>query len=159
MATPSPEQIRAACPRGSTSFLQLNGLLPVKSTQVHLAAPAKPSIRSPKKKGSKTQTAFVEYLKLLRNEGTVILEEQITLEIAAGCRYTADVFVYEPPIDNGGTWRSAFLVAYEVKGPHAWDDAIVKLKVAARAYPWIKFFLVRREPSEFGGWFFQRVEP
>jgi hypothetical protein len=33
---------------------------------------------------------------------------------------------------------------YEVKGGHAWDDAIVKLKVAAERYPAFRFYLVRR---------------
>ena len=46
---------------------------------------------------------------------------------------------------------------HEVKGKHAWDDAIVKIKNAANLMPYMDFFLTRR--NEQGQWVFQHIPP
>jgi hypothetical protein len=74
----------------------------------------------------------------------------ITLKIANGCRYTPD-FV---SVDI----FSSEMHAWEVKGPHAWDDAIVKLKVAASLYPFISFTLVSWDKAA-GVWRMETVKP
>ena len=87
--------------------------------------------------------------------GAAILVQPITLKLGNGVRYTpdfikADLFV--PP------HRTVTLDAYEVKGPRFWDDARVKIKVAASQYPWIRFVLVTRK-GRTAPWVFTEVLP
>jgi len=120
-------------------------------------APEGLKIKQSHKKGSKLQTDFVAYLTAgVKIPGVIILEEAINLEIANGCRYRPDAWTVRWYVLNGEPVLSV-LEAYEVKGPHAWDDSIVKLKVAARSFPWIKFFLATRK-GRFGEWKIVRVE-
>lgn len=114
------------------------------------------SIKQRKGKVSKLQADFVAFLRRGITDGssTVILEEAITLEIANGCRYRPDAWTIIPTL-YGDPVRPLVVNAWEVKGPHAWDDSIVKLKVAARAFRWINFHLVTRE-GRFGAW---KIEP
>ena len=63
-----------------------------------------------------------------------ISAQAITLRLGFDCRYTPDFWVKCPD--------SAVICAYEVKGPRFWDDAKVKLKVAASMYPFFLFKLV-----------------
>lgn len=72
------------------------------------------------------------------------------LELANGCRYTPDIVSF--PAISGG-WK---MKGVEVKGKMAWDDAIVKLKVAARCFPCMDWWLVWRDK---GGWHMQHVLP
>lgn len=113
-------------------------------------------IRQSHKRASKLQQDFTEHLRRLNSGGAnFILEEALTLVLANGCRYTPDAWV----IEMRGTQEHLLtsLNAYEVKGPKAWDDSIVKLKFAPRAFPWIKFFLATR-PQRFGAWRIDRIE-
>ncbi|MHC1788288.1 DUF1064 domain-containing protein [Solidesulfovibrio sp.] len=57
-----------------------------------------------------------------------------TFELAHRCSYTPDWWV---TLADGG------VECHEVKGSHVWDDARVKLKVAARMNPEVKFVLAR----------------
>ncbi len=87
-----------------------------------------------------------------------LLVQAITLRIANGCRYSPDfVTVVERalPLDTNPAFQ---LFAYEVKGPHAWDDAIVKLKVAASLYPFIGFTLVSWDKTA-SVWRMETVKP
>lgn len=61
--------------------------------------------------------------------------QSITLKLGDDCRYTPDFVVLTP---------DGKLVAYETKG-FMRDDALVKIKVAARQFPMIGFVVVRRE--------------
>lgn len=61
--------------------------------------------------------------------------QNVTFKIGHDCRYTPDFVCYA---NIGG------MVAYEVKGFFR-DDAKVKIKVAARMFPWITFILVMKE--------------
>lgn len=71
-----------------------------------------------------------------------ILSQSITLKIGTDCRYTADFATVGNDLQ---------LVLWEVKGPFAWEDSIIKLKVAARQYDWISFILVKRDKAT-GKW-------
>ncbi|MBW3636432.1 MAG: hypothetical protein KY445_08200 [Armatimonadetes bacterium] len=62
------------------------------------------------------------------------------------CYYHPDFF----------TLKEGKLTAWEVKGPQFWDDAKVKLKVAAKEYPFIRFVLVMRDQT---GWTETEVKP
>lgn len=73
--------------------------------------------------------------------------QNMTLKLADDTRYTPDFFSLN---------REGRLFAWEVKGFFR-DDAKVKIKVAARAFPWIRFVLVRREKG--GAWKTEDVNP
>lgn len=85
---------------------------------------------------NKTEREYWEHLKqrlALDHQITWIGVQCITLKLAFDTRYTADFWTFE-----GGQ-----IVAREVKG--FWrDDAKVKIKVAARLFPWIKFVVVKK---------------
>ena len=73
--------------------------------------------------------------------------EAVTLKLADDTRYTPDF----PVLLADGT-----IEMHEVKG-HMRDDAWVKLKLAARLFPF-RFILVRRVAKNAGGgWTFQEV--
>ena len=147
-----------ALPRASRAFLALNGL---DGGQDRPQAPgAKPGpadgqptpappIRQRRSTGSKLQTAFLEELRRTHPQATV-LEEAITLELANGCRYRPDAIVVHQDA------KGLKIEAFEVKG-FLRDDAGVKLKVAARSYPWITFYLTTRR-TRSGPWEIHRVE-
>lgn len=63
----------------------------------------------------------------------------MTLKLGDDCRYTPDFIVIN---------ASGELLAYECKG--FWrDDALVKIKTAARMYRWIKFITVQKVNGQF----------
>jgi hypothetical protein len=70
----------------------------------------------------------------------------LTFALANGVRYTPDYV----------GWLGERLTAWEVKGPQAWDDSLVKLKVAARAWPRVDFWLAWRVK---GVWKLQKIIP
>jgi hypothetical protein len=124
-------------------------------TPPHPASAAAPdpgvTIRQKRGRSSKLEEDFKAFLLLGPiPDQSHVLGSVINLELANGCRYRPDAWVvYGKPLQ---------LLAYEVKGRHAWDDSVVKLKVAARAYPWIRFHLVTR-PERLGPWKIALVEP
>lgn len=96
---------------------------------------------------NKTEAAFVGWL-ALKFPALQIEREGVTLLLANGCRYTADFAVFNP----GGD-----IVLYEVKGGKFWDDAVVKLKVAANKYPRIAFWLATPADRTKTTWKIERV--
>ncbi len=132
----------------------------------HAATPPKPAkkagtrIRQNSAGLNKTEQAFFDYLKAREDPGvlrTVLPPQSVTLRIANGCRYTPDfVVVYHVQHDEGNGYAQE-LVAYEVKG-FMRDDAAVKIKVAATAFPWITFHLVTKLPGGGGGWAISEVQ-
>lgn len=98
---------------------------------------------------NKLESQFLHKLeKELPTALTKIYPQAIRLRLANGITYSPDFFVFHR---NGSPW------AYEVKGKHAWDDAIVKIKCAAAAYPYITFYMVWKD--EHGQWQEQHVLP
>ena len=84
------------------------------------------------------------HLEGMRVEGFIVwLDfESITFKLAEHrCRFTPDFIVQK----NDGT-----VIAYEVKG-HWEDDARVKIKVAAKSFPWVKFVGVMWVKDGCGG--------
>ena len=139
----------AAVPRPRTVQLQQAAPPPAKK------APSR--IRQNSAGLNKTEQAFFDYLKAREDPGvlrTVLPPQSVTLRIANGCRYTPDfVVAYHHSTDI----PSVDLVAYEVKG-FMRDDAAVKIKVAATAFPWITFHLVTKLPGGGGGWSISEVQ-
>lgn len=98
---------------------------------------------------NKLETEY--YHELLQKEvGEVghVRVQAITFRLANGCKLTPD-FTY--------TDKSPYaLNAVDVKGEHAWEDSLIKLKFAATTYPEIRWFLVWKENGE---WKSQEVLP
>lgn len=93
---------------------------------------------------NKTERAYLEHL---RAEGHAWIGVQnITLKLADDTRYTPDFWL----IDGEG-----LLCAREVKGFFR-DDAKVKVKVAARQFPFARFSVVYRKGT---GWSTEVVRP
>jgi hypothetical protein len=80
------------------------------------------------------ETAFWECLQ--RGPYRDVYTFPFNLRLAGRTFYKID---FGAVIEDGHTWD-----LFEVKGGHAWDDAIVKLKVAAERYPAFRFYLVKR---------------
>lgn len=101
---------------------------------------------------AKLNTTERRYLARLRDPGHQMEPHEwvgvqcITLKLADDTRYTPDFW----------TLTRGALVAHEVKGGFTRDDAWVKLKVAARLYPFIRFCIARYEK---GGWEVKDISP
>lgn len=92
---------------------------------------------------NKTETAFLDHLKAGKH--LFVLTQAITLKLGDDCRYTPDFVTIDPTV----------ITAWEVKG--FWrDDARVKIKCAARNFPWIRFVAVQRSKAN---WTFEAINP
>lgn len=85
---------------------------------------------------SKLESAYAGYLHTLMLAGDIQLYryEPIKLLLAPQTTFTPDFFVQT---------KEGTIEFHEVKG-WAREDAMVKLKVAAKLYPWWKFWLIKR---------------
>ena len=93
---------------------------------------------------NKTERAYLGYLRSLNPMWLGI--QCIKLKLADNTTYTPDFWT----ISNGGV-----LHALEVKG--FWrDDARVKIKVAARQYPWARFTAASKTKH---GWTHEEIKP
>ena len=90
---------------------------------------------------NRTERKYADELYRLQLAGEIVAYqfEPVKLRLARRTFYTPDFLVVFPD----------HFEFHEVKG-FARDDAMVKLKVAARLYPWFKFVLVR--PNGTQGW-------
>ena len=80
-----------------------------------------------------------------------------TYLLANGVRYTPDFSASSwPDIREDQTAGPARETCWEVKGPHSWDDALVKIKVAAHEFPEIHWLFVWKKD---GRWCEQTVLP
>jgi hypothetical protein len=105
----------------------------------------RPSISTDESKLNKTERAFLQWLRLQPSVAWIGIQN-VTLKLADDCRYTPD-FLWVNLIGD--------LEFIEVKG--FWrDDARVKIKVAARQFPWARFIAVRRVKGE---WKFEEIKP
>lgn len=80
---------------------------------------------------------------LLMSAGEVdrITFESMKFRLADGTWYTPDFIVI---------MADGSIEAHEVKGFRR-DDALVKFKVAAESYPWIRWIMVEKLPKKRGG--------
>jgi hypothetical protein len=98
--------------------------------------------RKPRGEMNKTEAAYAQQLAARMHIGEIdwFEFEAIKLRLAGAklCFYTPDFAV----------WAGGALELHEVKG--FWtDDARVKIKVAAAAFPWARFVAVRRVKGEW----------
>lgn len=129
-------------------------------TVAPVAESVKPIIRQSSKQPNKTEERFrLAYLEAWKATGEIakFAFEAITLKVANGCRYTPDWYVWptmNTPLENGYPMPRF----YEIKARKMiWDDAIVKLKVAAALYPEYEFYLCAYDRKT--GWTIERVLP
>lgn len=124
---------------------------PVAEVQALNANPfAKPMLRQSAKGPNKTEVAFGLYL-AASFPGAKVTQQDVTLRLANGVRYTPDFFCFDLGRSGPAAW--------ETKG-FMRDDASVKIKVAAHHYPEISFFLVTKRTKKQGvGWQINRVLP
>lgn len=86
---------------------------------------------------SKLRQNEKDYLVWLQNQQNDWIGVQcITLKLGDDCRFTPDFWA----LDESGLRAIDTKACYKGKEtPHIEDDALVKLKVAARMFPWIHF--------------------
>jgi predicted nuclease of restriction endonuclease-like RecB superfamily len=95
---------------------------------------------------NKTERAFLEHLR--RQDWEWIGIQCLTLKIGDRCRYTPDF----------AAMKAGRIVLWEVKG--FWrDDARVKIKTAARAFPFFNFIAVQRKGRTAAGWTVEKIAP
>lgn len=122
----------------------------LKGSQGPMDAKSKPELHcafcTDELKLNRTEKAYLEFL---RAQGAVyqwIGVQNVTLKLADDVRFTVDFVVLT---------AQGELEGHEVKG--FWrDDAKVKIKVAARMFPWISFVVIERLK---GGWQRSPVHP
>ncbi len=95
---------------------------------------------------NKLERAYLSYLRALDFPWIGI--QNVTFKLAHDCRLTVDFVV----LDAEG--KMAFV---DVKGPHVWEDSIIKLRVAARLFPFWIFKIAKR--NTFGLWEETIVKP
>lgn len=79
---------------------------------------------------NKTEARYHAFLAATRPHARIWFEA-VTLKLGHDCRFTPD-FLVESPIE---------VAFHEVKGGRKRDDAMVKLRVAATAFPLFSFYL------------------
>jgi len=124
------------------------------------ACPSRRIQQHSKSKLTQLEQQALEWLKRGYQTDYYLRPHAIRFELANGCLYTPDIIgqptPYLPEPTQYTTERK--MRAWEVKGKQAWDDSIVKLKVAAREWPSIRFTLIWRE-GKHGPWLEQEVLP
>jgi hypothetical protein len=87
---------------------------------------------------NKLETSFLAWLRSEQLEPIGI--QRITFKLAGGLKRGLR---YTPDFDAVVNGRWTF---FEVKGPMFWDDARKSLVVVAAQFPWLDFYLCRRNP-------------
>jgi hypothetical protein len=100
---------------------------------------------------NKLETAWSQELWMRQKAGDVLwyAYEALTLRLGKKCAYTPDFVVL---CHDGTVWCD------EVKG--FWrDDARVKIKTAAQAFPWLRFQAIQKGPKWGPVWQIEEIEP
>ncbi len=156
------DELRQRLPQASEDFIRRNTTPPPPPPNLNrVVAAGAPKKRLRQQQGdglNATERAFGLHVHS-QHHGSAILPQSITLKLANGVRYTPDYFAVEVVADHTCDRDCHIIHAYEVKG-FMRDDAAVKLKIAARVYPWIKFHLVtKKKKKDGGGWNIQEILP
>jgi len=122
---------------------QLHAAPAALASSIKVAIKAKPSADE-----SKLNKLESSWLAVLRADITLtwVGVHALTFKIGDDCRYTPDFIALN--LDGE-------LIAYETKG-FMRDDARVKLKVAARMFPFVGFVLIERKA---GAWICTEIKP
>lgn len=140
------EQMRWLFPQASEAFLKANG--PEESGHEIIGNllkewPGKLSENTDEAKLNKLERAYLGHLRASGYPRIGI--QNITLKLAHDCRLTPDFNIY----------KEGFFTFIDVKGFQR-EDALIKMKVAARTFPWARFEIVKR--TKTGQWDHQHVK-
>lgn len=91
---------------------------------------------------NKTETRYHALLAAKRPAARIWFEA-VTLRLGHDCRFTPDFMVKEPGLLGHS------IAFHEVKGGRKRDDAMVKLRVAATAFPLFSFYLCEYVKGEW----------
>jgi hypothetical protein len=90
----------------------------------------------PSKSESGLNQTETHYLEWLRGLGDLWIGIQcIRLNLSYRCDYTPDFWA----LNQSG------LRAIDVKGRHIWEDSIIKMKLAARLFPFVRFIKAEKD--------------
>lgn len=109
------------------------------------AQPDRSRVSTDEEKLNKTERAFLSWLRI-QHVSCLHIQAQ-TLKLAHDCRLTVDFTYFDT-----ATFRFQFV---DVKGFQR-EDALIKMKVAARMFPEFDFHIVKKTAS---GWDFKLVKP
>lgn len=135
----SKEYLADLMKSASPACRALNGMADAKPASVEIVKP-----KSDLDKLNKTERMFLEFMK--RCPYTWIGAQNVTLKLAHDCRLTVDFVGLRP---DG---KMDFI---DVKGFQR-EDALIKIKVAARLFPFWNFLIVKRLNNE---WQWHHVTP
>ena len=113
--------------------------------QINKECPKKKRIRQSSKGPNKLEREAFNIVNQWNIDMT-IRHHCLTFALANGVKYTPDIVGIRPGRMN----------CWEIKGPKMWDDAVVKLKVAASMWPDIKWLLMWKDD---GQWHEQEILP
>jgi len=111
---------------------------------------SKQIIRQSRREPNKTERRFEnENLRPCQADGRIVgyQFEAVTLRLANGVKYTPDYFTYGP---------ACAVKIFEVKGAYVYEDAKIKLKIAASQFHCFEFYLAQYSKGE---WTINRVLP
>jgi len=98
---------------------------------------------------NKWEREFGEYLRATRPKDKHF-PQGLTFRLAKKTSYTPDWITHSE--------RAPFLIAWEIKG--FWRQAgRIKIKMAARLFPFVAFIAVTRPGGKAGGWKFETISP
>lgn len=149
-----PADIERAIQAGNRVLAQLHRLCPApdpKSSEVLNPAPSKARRvkQRTKPKSNDLELEFGAHLRRLHENSSLgIWEQALTFLLANSVRYTPDWVML---------CAETGLHCYEVKGKRMWDDAAVKIKVAASVYPNVHWMIVWKDDN--GTWKTQALYP
>lgn len=137
----SPEEMRRLFPNASASTFRANGVQKetpaARVSEVQSVAMHEMILNGvrPTTDEAKLNELEKRYLAWLENLRPTWLGVQcITLKLGHDCRYTPDFWA----LDGQG------LRAMDTKGEHTWEDSLIKIRVAARMFPFVRFLLVKQ---------------
>lgn len=140
---------RHNCPCGKCRLDHVFEPGPTKADAALMQPMVKPQQKTkPTKPEDRLNNLERRFWERLKTDGYDTLHVQtITFRIGDDCRYTPDFIAYD------SLHRTT---AWEVKGPHVWEDSIVKLKAAATIYPWVAWHLCKWD-KEQSKWDIRRI--
>lgn len=114
-----------------------------------------PLKQSHKPKLNQTEREFRHYIAIVQRD-SIITDQSLTFRLANGVSYRPDFVTFCTNPFNQLLAIDAFEVKDQRRKDSHWftDDARVKLKLAAKEYPFIRWFAAWKEGSE---WKMQRV--
>lgn len=87
------------------------------------------------------------WLEILRSRGFAFVGIHThTLKLAHDCRYTPDFFTVDSANYSNADYGMVF---WEVKGKHIWEDSLIKIRTAARIFPFYRFVLAQWKDNQW----------